>query len=72
MLGSENPEMLLTATFYLIRFNFGMRGGDEHKRLKINKFVEGFQNCPGSTVQRQQGRRKRTLCKKSRASVSLR
>ena len=58
ILGSESPEMLLRTTFYLIGLNFGMTGGDEHRRLAINKcsVLEGFQHFPGSTVQRQQGR----------------
>ena len=37
ILESENPEMLLRATFYLIGLDFGMRGADEHRRLTINK-----------------------------------
>ena len=51
-LGSENPEMLLRTTSYLIGLNFRMRGGDELRQLTINKcsVVEGFQNFPGSTV----------------------
>ena len=32
-LSNSNPEVLLRTTFYLIGLNFGMRGGDEHKKI---------------------------------------
>ena len=36
-LGNRNPEVLLRTTFYLIGLNFGMRAGDEHRKLSSTK-----------------------------------
>jgi hypothetical protein len=38
ILGSENPECLLRTVFYLIGLNYGMRAGDEHRRLSLTNF----------------------------------
>ena len=38
ILGSDNPETLLRTTFHLIGLNFGMRAGDEHRKLSANSF----------------------------------
>lgn len=37
-LGESCPESLLRTTFYLIGLNFGMRAGDEHRKLSIDSF----------------------------------
>ena len=37
-LGNSNPEVLLRTTFYLIGLNFGMRAGDEHRKLSSTNF----------------------------------
>ena len=37
-LGNSNPEVLLRTTFYLIGLNFGMRVGDEHRKLSSTNF----------------------------------
>ena len=37
-LGNSNPEDLLRTTFYLIGLNFGMRAGDEHRKLSSDIF----------------------------------
>ena len=37
-LGNSNPEVLLRTTFYLIGLNFGMRDGDEHRKLSSTNF----------------------------------
>ena len=37
-LGNSKPEVLLRATFYLIGLNFGMRVGDEHRKLSSTNF----------------------------------
>ena len=34
----NNPEVLLRTTFYLIGLNFGMRAGDEHRKLSSTNF----------------------------------
>ena len=38
VLGNSNPEVLLRTTFYLIGLNFGMRAGDEHRKLSSTNF----------------------------------
>ena len=38
ILGSETPKALLNAVFYLNGKNFHLRGGDEHKFLRISQF----------------------------------
>ena len=35
---NSNPEVLLRTTFYLIGLNFGMRAGDEHRKLSSTNF----------------------------------
>ena len=37
-LGNSNPEVLLRTTFYLIGLNFGMRAGDERRKLSSSSF----------------------------------
>ena len=39
ILGSDNPETLLRTTFYLIGLNFGMRAGDDARKLSA-KFAK--------------------------------
>ena len=34
----NNPKVLLRTTFYLIGLNFGMRAGDEHRKLSSTNF----------------------------------
>lgn len=53
VLSSESPLSLLRAVFYLNGINFVLRGGDEHRRLKISQF--SFINvpdpdCPGEMI----------------------
>jgi len=38
ILGSDNPECLLRTVYYLIGLKYGMRAGDEHRRLGLNNF----------------------------------
>ena len=38
ILGCGNPDTLLRTTFYLIGLNFGMRAGDEHRKLSVGSF----------------------------------
>ena len=38
VLSSESPVSLLRAVFYLNGINFVLRGGDEHRKLKISQF----------------------------------
>ena len=38
VLGNSNAEVLLRTTFYLIGLNFGMRAGDEHRKLSSTNF----------------------------------
>ena len=44
ILGSDNPETLLRTTFYLIGLNFGMRAGDDARKLsaKFAKLANSF------------------------------
>ena len=44
ILESDNPETLLRTTFYLIGLNFGMKAGDEHRKLgaKFAKLANSF------------------------------
>jgi len=39
ILSSESPLGLLRAVFYLNGLNFVLRGGDEHRKLKISQLV---------------------------------
>lgn len=38
ILGSETLECLLRTVFYLIGLHYGMRAGDEHRRLSLKNF----------------------------------
>ena len=38
ILGCDNPKSLLRAVFYLKWKNFCLRGGSEHRRLKLSQF----------------------------------
>ena len=40
-LGSDNPESLLNAVFYLNGINFTLRGGAEHRNLKLSQLTFG-------------------------------
>jgi len=42
VLGNSNSEVLLRTTFYLNGLNFGMRAGDEHRKLSSTNFSFHF------------------------------
>uniref|UniRef100_A0A1X7VUN5 ZMYM2-like/QRICH1 C-terminal domain-containing protein n=1 Tax=Amphimedon queenslandica TaxID=400682 RepID=A0A1X7VUN5_AMPQE len=39
VVGVENPTQLLHAVFYYCGLNFCLRGGDEHRALKLSQFT---------------------------------
>lgn len=39
MLGVGNPESLLCIVFYAVGLNFSLRGGQEHRDLKLSQFT---------------------------------
>ena len=67
--GSGDPECLLPTTFSLIGLNFGMRAGDEHRKLGTTNF--SFHNDAGgrkyllyseAVSKKNQGALKHKLC----------
>ena len=38
LLGTDNPEKLVNTVFWLIGVNFGIRGGDDHRKLRLHNF----------------------------------
>ena len=68
VIGRQNPKALLFAVFYCNRKNFCLRGGSEHRNLKLSQ-LKRFNN-PDKYVYTENGSKNRSGCLNERSVVN--